>query len=360
LKKIFVSDCEGPISKNDNAFELAAHFIPDGDKLFTAISKYDDVLADVLKKPGYSAGGTLKLILPFLLAYKVTDEKMREFSAQSLSLIANSKETLKHILGLTEAFIVSTSYEHYIEALCEVIGFPFKNTYCTKVKLNGYYIDDAEVEALKQIVQEIVSMNLVVIPAGAKAITDFSTVDQKTIERLDLIFWSQIASMSCGRIFSEVITVGGEQKAEAIRDIVAKLNVTFGDVMYVGDSITDVEAFRLVSGNGGVAVSFNGNSYAVNNAEVVVLSESNFVTALLFDVFFRFGKIAVLEMAKCWSKKALEHSFADPGLVTQFLVMCSKDLPKVKIAQSANMETLAKESNAFRKKVRGEAVGRLG
>ncbi|HOQ19948.1 MAG TPA: energy-converting hydrogenase A, subunit R, partial [Methanothermobacter sp.] len=30
MRKLFVTDCEGPISLNDNAFELASHFIPDG------------------------------------------------------------------------------------------------------------------------------------------------------------------------------------------------------------------------------------------------------------------------------------------------------------------------------------------
>jgi len=32
--------------------------------------------------------------------------------------------------------------------------------------------------------------------------------------------------------------------------------------MYVGDSITDAEAFRLMRDAGGLAVSFNGNGYA--------------------------------------------------------------------------------------------------
>ena len=84
MKRVFISDCEGPISKNDNAFEMTAHFVPNGDKLFTVISKYDDVLADVLKRANYTAGGTLKLILPFFKAYEVTDKKMQEFSAQNL------------------------------------------------------------------------------------------------------------------------------------------------------------------------------------------------------------------------------------------------------------------------------------
>ena len=68
---------------------------------------------------------------------------------------------------------------------------------------------------------------------------------------------------------SEVSHVGGEQKAEAIRHI-TKLQRASCPVMYVGDSITDVEAFQLVRENGGLTVSFNGNNYAVKNAEVAV------------------------------------------------------------------------------------------
>ena len=75
-KRVFVTDCEGPISKNDNAFELAAHFIPDGDRFFANISKYDDVLADVVKKEDYKAGDTLRLILPFLKAYGANDKRI--------------------------------------------------------------------------------------------------------------------------------------------------------------------------------------------------------------------------------------------------------------------------------------------
>ena len=65
MTRIFISDCEGPITKNDNAFEITSRFIRDGDRFYTQISKYDDVLSDVLQRPSYKAGGTLKLILPF-------------------------------------------------------------------------------------------------------------------------------------------------------------------------------------------------------------------------------------------------------------------------------------------------------
>ena len=46
-------DCEGPLTKNDNALELSQHFIPDGERLFTQLSRYDDILAFMVKRKGY-------------------------------------------------------------------------------------------------------------------------------------------------------------------------------------------------------------------------------------------------------------------------------------------------------------------
>ena len=57
--RIYVTDCEGPLTKNDNAQEIAERFIPDGAGFFARLSRYDDLLADVVRKPGYNAGDTL-------------------------------------------------------------------------------------------------------------------------------------------------------------------------------------------------------------------------------------------------------------------------------------------------------------
>ncbi len=360
MKRVFVSDCEGPISKNDNAFELAENFIPNGDKLFTNISKYDDVLADILQKPGYSAGSTLKLILPFFKAYGITDRQMEEFSANNIILISNSKTTLRHVQEIADAFIVSTSYEHYIRALCNAVGFPFKNTYCTKVSLDKIAISPKEKDRLREIAQEIARMPLIDIPSNAKTIEDFSQNDQLLIQRLDGFFWNEIPKMFVSKFLIDVVTVGGEQKAEAIRDATKRLGVEVSDVMYVGDSITDVEAFKLVRSNGGLTVSFNGNSYAVKNAEVAVLSESNLVTAVIAELFCNFGKAKALKMLKNWSHETLEKSGVKTALLKQLSTISPDCLPKVQIVTAKNMESLIKESSAFRKKVRGVAVGRLG
>jgi energy-converting hydrogenase A subunit R len=360
LKRVFISDCEGPISKNDNAFEITARFVPNGDKLFTLISKYDDVLADVLKKPGYSAGSTLKLILPFLKAYDVTDRQMEEFSAHNLILIANSKDTLQHVRTIASAFIVSTSYEHYIKALCKALDFPYQNTYCTRLSIDKYSIAEQEKTRLKEMAKEIVQMSMLSIPPAAKLMEDFSSKDQETIKRLDKIFWNELASMNLGRIFSEVAPVGGGQKAEAIEDAVERLHAPLSDVMYVGDSITDVEAFRLVRDNGGLTVSFNGNHYAVKNAEIAVLSENSIVTAIIADLFCKHGKQQTLQVLKNWNSKTLRKSAVSQPLLDRFLALYPTALPKVQIVTAQNMETIVKESSEFRKKVRGDAIGRLG
>src|SRR3989337_3445481 len=192
VKRVFITDCEGPISKNDNAFEATARFVPNGDRLFSIISKYDDVLADVIKKPGYNAGDTLKLILPFLKAYDVTDLQMREFSAENILLIANSKGTLEQIRSKADAFIISTSYQHYIEALCEVLDFPYENTFCTRLSLDRYELSEREKFRLREIAREISQVPMVSIPTLARSLKDFSKQDQKTICRLDEIFWNAI------------------------------------------------------------------------------------------------------------------------------------------------------------------------
>jgi energy-converting hydrogenase A subunit R len=360
LKPVFISDCEGPISKNDNAFEITEHFVPNGDRLFTLISKYDDVLADVTRRSGYSAGSTLKLILPFLKAYGVTDKQIESFSASNIILIANSKATLEQVRTFASAFIVSTSYEHYIRALCKALDFPFSNTYCTRLILDKYSIDSEEISLLRRIAATITQMHMVSIPKTAKSIEDFSPKDQETVAQLDDIFWTEIPQMSIGKIFSEVKTIGGGQKAEAIQDVAKKLDADLSDMMYVGDSITDVEAFEIVRSNGGLTVSFNGNSYAVKNAELAVLSENSSITAVIADLFFKHGKKKTLQVFENWSINRLRKCGVSPPLLEKFLSTHSSGLPKVKIVTAQNMEVLVKESSEFRKKVRGEAIGRLG
>jgi len=359
-KRVFVTDCEGPISKNDNAFELTCYFIPQGEKFFTQISRYDDVLADIVKRDGYKAGDTLKLIVPFLKAYGVTDRKMMEFSAQTILLIPSAKEALQFLKEEMPSFIVSTSYEHYIRALCRVLDFPYENTYHTTLSIDIFDINEKEQQKLKEFRQEVCAMPLIEVPAEAKSLQDFSERDQKTIERLDEIFWEGIMQLKSGAMLEDVNPVGGVEKAKAVKNIVDKTGCDLSSVIYIGDSITDVECFRLVKKKGGVTISFNGNAYAVREAEIAILSTNALVIAVFADVFRRFDRESVVNLVKSWEHKGLMHFNVSPLLQEMLRNFFPKALPKVSIITKHNMQKLADESRAFRKRVRGKKVGRLG
>ncbi len=348
MKGIFITDLEGPLSKNDNAFELAKNYIPDGDKFFSLVSKYDDVLADVFHRPNYKAGDTLRLILPFLKAYGVTSKEMEEYSSESILLVPKAKETIKTVRSWMPSFIVSTSYEQYVKAVCDWLEFPFENAFCTRVNIDKYEMDEIEKEKVKKWSREIVKMPMIQIPRNAKSLKDFSKRDQKTIERLDEIFFEEIPKMKCGKMLEEVNPIGGYEKAEAVKMITENMNANFSNVIYFGDSITDVESFKLVKDNGGVSISFNGNQYAIREAEIAVLSKDTFPILTLSHAFKRKGKEGVFEYVEKW-----DEMFGESDL-------CPKVLPQIKVINDENKEKLAEESSVFRKTVRGEAIGKLG
>jgi predicted HAD superfamily phosphohydrolase len=67
--KLICFDLEGPLSPQDNAYELMKLF-PDGGKIFEVISRYDDLLT-LENRPDYEPGDTLALIAPFLAYHRI-------------------------------------------------------------------------------------------------------------------------------------------------------------------------------------------------------------------------------------------------------------------------------------------------
>ncbi|UCE29514.1 MAG: hypothetical protein JSV85_01965 [Candidatus Bathyarchaeota archaeon] len=358
-EKVFITDCEGPISKNDNAYEITEHFIPDGATFYATISRYDDVQADLVKRPGYKAGDTLRLILPFLMAYGVTNSKIEKFSSEHILLVPGAKSTLGFIQSIMSSFIVSTSYEHYMRALCSLVDFPYGNVYCTKLDVDKYKLDEKEITKLKQLRKEIVGMPMIHIPENASSINGLSMRDREATRRLDEIFWEEIATMECDRILKEVNPMGGFEKADAVQDIERKTGGNLFNTVYYGDSITDVQPFRLVRENDGLTISFNGNRYAVREAEIAVLSDNTLMTSVLTDVFNRLGKESVIKLVEEWSYSALD-AYCAPALRNHMFDLYPETLPKVEVIAPSNKERLMEESTVFRRTVRGESIGALG
>ena len=103
--------------------------------------------------------------------------------------------------------------------------------------------------------------------------------------------------MEIGVIYREVNPVGGPEKARALEESLSRTGLTMADVIYVGDSITDVQAFEAVRAGGGLGISFNGNRYAVKAAEVSIIADNAWPIALVASVFRLWGKEGVMELA---------------------------------------------------------------
>ena len=358
-KRVFITDCEGPISKNDNAFELASHFIPEGERFYMQISRYDDVLAYVVKREGYNAGDTLKLIVPFLKAYGATNAKIAKLSAQNIVLMPGIKETLQFVQEMP-SFIVSTSYEHYIRTLCNVLDFPYSNVYCTCLDIDSHSVSSAELERLKEFRRQIHRLPLIEFSKNNTSLQDLSETDQRTIEQLNDIFWEKIRSMESNVFLKEIKPIGGVEKAKAAEDIVYRSKTSLRDVIYVGDSITDVECFRLIRKNGGVTISFNGNEYAVIEADIAILSNNALPIAVIAQAYGKYGSDSVYDLVNNWKREKLSRFKVVPALLKAVEQTFPHVLPAVSRVTKSNVERLAKESSSFRKRVRGEEVGRLG
>ncbi|MBR4396493.1 MAG: hypothetical protein IKS93_01405, partial [Methanobrevibacter sp.] len=261
VKKVFITDCEGPLTLNDNAYELADEFIEDGGKLFKIISRFDDYLVDDVKLENYHAGDTLKLIVPFYKLAGLTNEKMIKFSRENIYLVDGSDDTLRFANELIDSFIVSTSYGQYIEALCNYIDFPFQNTYHTQLDVDGatnFNSFDTKSPAIGvkspmfiEELKKVEEFRKIILEHGEESEDDFNVLYD--------IFFNEFPKLEINKYIESVKTVGGKGKQIAVEDIVESLGLEDGSIIYMGDSITDVEPLQYARDHGGLSVSFNGN-----------------------------------------------------------------------------------------------------
>ncbi|MDR2623634.1 MAG: energy-converting hydrogenase A, subunit R [Methanobrevibacter sp.] len=342
IKKAFITDCEGPVSLNDNAYELCREFIPDGDKFFKVVSSFDDYLVGI-NRENYNAGNTLKLIAPFLKVYGLDNEKIFEFSNENMSLINGAKETMEYARKNMASYMVSTSYGQYIKALSDEISFPYENTFYTYINIdNSVPIKENERNLLFSFKDEILK-------------GDF--------DRQEKIFFKEIPRLDIGKISENVVTVGGLGKKIAVDGIMLRENLIPKGLMYVGDSITDVEPLRFVRESDGLAISFNGNEFALKESEVAVVSDDAVVTSVLLDLFGRYNKNYCLEFVKLYSRSpqmAFENLRINFSLMDKFReAFRDREIPIVQIIDDDNFDYLLEKSIEMRRNIRGKDVGEL-
>ena len=168
------------------------------------------------------------------------------------------------------------------------------------------------------------------------------------MRELDGLFWHELAlpAPTAAAMVAAVTPVGGHAKLAALEADRRRPRGRRPDVMYVGDSITDAPPLAAVNDWAGLAVSFNGNGYALAAAEFAVAGLDTAPTLELARAFAAGGAAAARELARAWPAPA-PAADGGPGLP---IVGVIADDP----------EALAAASRAARASVRGEHVARLG
>lgn len=347
FEKSFITDCEGPLTLNDNAFEIAQHFIENGGELFKVLSLYDDYLADIVKKENYKAGNTLKLILPFFVCENLKNKDLVEFSKNNIYAVNDSKLLLKYLKKAMNTYIVSTSYGQYIEAVSNYMEVPFENTFYTDVDVDVLILNDDEIKKINEFKEAILK-------------------NPDDYELFDDIFFSQIPKMGIYEKIRDVNVVGGEGKKLAIDEIIARDDIDVNNMLYIGDSITDVEPLAFARANDGISISFNGNEYPLKVAEIAIVSPSAVTTALIANVYAENDKNKVLEFINDYNnmgdyEELFEKYFIDLEIKNKFFeVFDDKEYPVIQIVDDNNFDEILKVSKEMRNNIRGQDIGGLG
>jgi len=252
-------DLEGPLSPQDNAYELMKLF-PNGDRVFEVISRYDDLLT-LEEREDYEPGDTLALIVPFLILHNISEANITSLAAKA-DLTGGADKLISWLQSSGwKVFCISTSYEQYAIHITQKVGIYAHNVACTPFPLDKFRatLSQEEIQLLQQAEEDMLTMQPV--------------ADDKRIKQsLDKFFWEKLPATDLGAAITQVKPVGGRRKVAALTKFADKYDQPLSDWVVIGDSITDFRMLQAVEEAGGLAIAFNANEYALPHSTMGLAS----------------------------------------------------------------------------------------
>ena len=243
-------DLEGPLSPQDNAYELMKLF-PNGDRIFEVISRYDDLLT-LEEREDYEPGDTLALIVPFLVCHNISEDDIATLAAKA-GLTGGAEKLISWLQTKGwKVFCISTSYEQYARHITQKLGIYTHNVAGTSFPIEEMRQTLCKEDAalLQQMEKEILTM---------RPVDD----DTKIKQSLDRFFGEKLPATKIGKLIKEVKPVGGRRKVDALNRFADKQDQPLSDWVVVGDSITDFRMLQAVDKAGGVSIAFNASEFAL-------------------------------------------------------------------------------------------------
>jgi len=283
-------DLEGPLSPQDNAYELMKLF-PNGDRVFEVISRYDDLLA-LEEREDYEPGDTLALIVPFLVLHNITEDNIADLAGKA-GLTGGAEKLISWLqTKVWKVFCISTSYEQYALHIAHKLGIYAHNVSCTpfpgeRLRLTLCKEDSA---LLQRTEEEILTM---------RPFDD----DDKIKQRLDYFFWEKLPATDLGEVIKVVKPVGGRRKVAALNRFADKYDQPLSDWVVIGDSITDFRMLQAVEEAGGLAIAFNANEYALPYSTMSLASTMLSDLTEVLEAWYKGRRSAVEKVVKAKEKR---------------------------------------------------------
>ena len=261
--RLIFFDLEGPLSPQDNAYEVMG-LIPDGHRLFEVISRYDDLLT-LEGREDYEPGDTLRLIVPFLVRHGITAEDIKRIS-DTAGLVPGAADLMAR-LGSEgwEVYVVSTSYEQHATNIGGKLGLPLAAIHCTRIAF-----ERLRARLSQEHLRQVAAMETTILRDLYSDELSSGTKDELIQKQLDPFYWGSGLAEALALPGEAVTVVGGRRKAWAMEAVARARGSSLRQAAFVGDSITDIQGARLIESLGGLAIAFNGNAFILPHVTVAV------------------------------------------------------------------------------------------
>lgn len=299
-------DLEGPLSPQDNAYEVMG-LVEDGHRLFEVISRYDD-LVTLEGREGYEPGDTLALIAPFLVYHGISEEDIRRVS-ETAYLVDGTRDLIARLREMGwQVRIISTSYEQHAHHIGGKLGVGPEDIACTGFPLDGYRerLGEQDFSAIAEVEPKILELA--------------DSMDDDAIKPLlDGFFFENLPGTPLGDVITGMRVCGGQRKVDALERFATAAGTDIKDIVAVGDSITDFKMLAHVHGNGGLSVAFNANRYAIPYATIGLATTDMGHLSTVLDAMVEGGREGALEAAA-----GLERG-AEAGSWPRYHILCDRD-----------------------------------
>lgn len=301
-KNIICFDLEGPLSPQDNAYDVMGLF-DRGHEIFEVISRYDDILT-LEGREGYEPGNTLSLIVPFLIHHDISEKDIRGVS-DTAKIVSGTEYMISRLKKLGwDPYIISTSYEQHAYNIGKKIGIPGDRISCTPMPLNKFRQEMEREDS--HMIEEVEKYILEELHPPKD--------DEKIRERLDKFYYKDIVNTELGKVIREVQVVGGEKKVDAMKKIAEGAGKDLGDIAVVGDSITDYKMLGEVKSKGGISIVFNGNRYCLPYGNIALASVDIRFLLIIAEAYMRSGREHVFEVVREWEESGEEFVTEPAGI----------------------------------------------